>query len=429
MDYPKSFESSLSHSFLNILSRIFLFMLWLGLPAVVSAQFSLTGEFRPRTEMSHGYGTLAAEGQKTSLFTSQRTRLTALFVSEHIRTGLVLQDVRIWGNQPQLVENQEKALSLHEGWAEILFSPEFSLKAGRQELNYDDQRIFGNVGWTQQARSHDLFLLKYEKGIKLHAGIAHHETGNRRNNLYQGPDAYKDMQFLWFNKSWGKGSLSLLMLNNGVPVISGGEQEDRYSQTLGGRVTLKPAEGISVSANFYAQTGKDNQNRDISAMNLLAELSAKMNPTATATFGVEFLSGNEAGEVTKNRAFNPLYGTNHKFNGFMDYFYVGGQHINGPGLNDLYFKWSCNRFKKVSWNLHLHYFGAAATLPGDVKKYLGTEADWDLTYTVNQAAKITLGYSHLFAGEGLEVLRPSGSHKETQNWAYLMLTVTPSFLK
>lgn len=403
--------------------------LWLLLPAVAGAQFSLTGEYRPRSEMSHGYGTLAGEDQKGSLFTSQRTRLNLLFSSEHIRTGLVLQDVRVWGNQPQLVENQEKAVSLHEGWAEILFTPVFSLKAGRQELNYDDHRIFGNVGWTQQARSHDLFLLKYEKEVKVHLGVAHHENSNRRNNRYDGPDAYKDMQFAWFHKSWKNESLSLLFLNNGVPVISDGEQETRYAQTLGGRLTVKPAAAVSLAANFYYQTGKDNLNRDVNALNLLAELSAKMNPTATATFGYEYLSGNDAGEISENKAFNPLYGTNHKFNGFMDYFYVGGQHINGPGLNDIYFKWACSRFKKVQWNLHIHYFGAAAALPGAARKYLGTEVDWDLTWTVNPAAKISLGYSHMFAGESMELVKPGGDHQSTQNWAYLMFSVTPAFLK
>jgi hypothetical protein len=285
------------------------------------------------------------------------------------------------------------------------------------------------VGWTQQARSHDLFLFKYEKEIKFHVGIAHHENSNRKNNLYDGPDAYKDLQFAWFNNTWDKGSLSLLFLNNGVPVMAEGVQEDRYSQTFGGRLTLKPAPEVSLASNFYYQTGKDNVNRDINAMNLLLELAFKANPTATATFGYEFLSGNDAGEITKNKAFNPLYGTNHKFNGFMDYFFVGGQHINSVGLNNLYFKWACSRFKNVQWNLHIHYFGAAAEMVDDAGKYLGTEVDWDLTYTVNPLAKISLGYSHLFAGESMQLIKAGGDYKEMQNWAYLMLTVTPGFLK
>ena len=33
----------------------------------------------------------------------------------------------------------------------------FAFKVGRQEINYDDARIFGNVDWAMQARSHDAF--------------------------------------------------------------------------------------------------------------------------------------------------------------------------------------------------------------------------------------------------------------------------------
>ena len=69
----------------------------------VKAQFSLSGELRPRTEYSHGFSTLAAEDQKPSVFTSQRTRLNFDYKMDLLKVGLVLQDVRIWGNQAQQV--------------------------------------------------------------------------------------------------------------------------------------------------------------------------------------------------------------------------------------------------------------------------------------------------------------------------------------
>ena len=119
----------------------------------VKAQFRLSGEFRPRTEFSHGYKSLATENQDWSVATAQRTRLNAIFSANGINTKLVLQDVRYWGSQPQLVANEDYATSVHEGWAEIFLTENFSLKAGRQELVYDDSRIFRNVGRAHQARS------------------------------------------------------------------------------------------------------------------------------------------------------------------------------------------------------------------------------------------------------------------------------------
>lgn len=411
----------------NLIQFTLLIFAMLITPALY-AQLSLSGEFRPRTEISHGYGTLSADDQKASTFTSQRTRLNFQYNNEFVNTMIMIQDVRLWGNQPQLVENQEKAVSLHQGWAEVLFTKDFSLKAGRQELNYDDQRIFGNVGWTQQARSHDLALLKYEGNFKFHLGVAHNENNNRRNNLYDGPDAYKDMQFFWISDSWEKSSISLLFLNNGVPVSIGVEQKNRYSQTFGGHFRYQP-EKIQLAANLYAQSGKDALDREINALNFMVEASFKANPTASATLGYEYLSGNDLlPEPGKNKAFNPLYGTNHKFNGFMDYFYVGGQHINSVGLQDAYFKWACSRFKNVQWNLHLHYFAASGemNLP-DAKSYLGSEIDFDLTYSINPFSKLTFGYSHLLPGESMSLIKSTGTHESTNNWAYLMLSVTPKF--
>ena len=43
------------------------------------------------------------------------------------------------------------------------------------------------------------------------------------------------------------------------------------------------------------------------------------------------------GDASENKAFTPFYGTNHKFNGFMDYFHVGN-HANSVGLIDIYTK-------------------------------------------------------------------------------------------
>lgn len=386
---------------------------------VSNAQFSLSGEFRPRTETSKGYKTLAGPDQNASTLTTQRTRLNVAFKNEFISTKLVLQDVRLWGGQPQLVSNEEYSMSVHEAWAEVFFSPEFSLKAGRQEVVYDDHRIFGNVGWAQQARSHDMAIFKYENGFKLHFGIAHHENGNLTDNLYNGPDAYKDLQFLWFNKSWNKSSLSLLMLNNGVPAMDGTEQVSKYSQTMGGRFTTA-LNSLHLATNLYYQTGKHVSGKEISALNFLLEAVVK-----NFTLGYEYLSGTNYNEPGKIKSFSPFYGTNHKFNGFMDYFYVGN-HIGSVGLNDIYLKYKYNK-DKFGFNADLHYFGAAAEVAENADKYLGTELDLSASWAVQPAASISVGYSTLFAGNSMEILK-GGESSTDQHWAYLMLSVTPSFI-
>jgi hypothetical protein len=81
----------------------------------------------------------------------------------------------------------------------------------------------------------------------------------------------------------------------------------------------------------------------------------------------------------------------------------------------------------TSFNVDVHYFAAAANISLSADKYLGTEIDLSITQALNPATKITLGYSHMFAGESMEILK-GGSREATSNWAYLMLTVTPKFL-
>ena len=406
---------------MKLLKYIILAAIAVVISETASAQFSLTGEFRPRTEFSHGYKSLAYENQDLSTITSQRTRLNAMFNTEFVKTKLVLQDVRNWGNQAQLVGNENYATSIHEAWAEVFFVPEFSLQAGRQELAYDDQRIFGNVGWTQQGRTHDVALLKYKKNFTLHFGIAHHENTDITNNLYDGPDAYKDLQFLWFNKTWKANSLSLTALNNGVPVMEDSVQVSKYSQTLGGRFTRK-FEKWSVAANLYYQTGKHSNGKEISALNFSAEATLKMGITA----GYEYLSGNSYDKNDKVYAFIPFYGTNHKFNGFMDYFYVSN-HINSVGLNDAYLKYGWSK-KKFSVNADLHYFASAGKINADTGKYLGTEIDLTFGYKLHDVATLNAGWSSMFASETMELLK-GGDSGASNYWAYIMLTVTPAFIK
>ncbi len=157
---------------------------------------------------------------------------------------------------------------LHQAWAEYLFTKEFSMKIGRQQLIYDDARIFGNVDWLQQARSHDLVLFKFEKNFKLHLGLAYNqETEKVKGTDYNITGNYKNMQFVWFNKKTKSFGVSLLFLNNGlqnkstdaVPVY-----KTAYNQTYGTRLTFDKNKIPMFGATYYT-SGEDINLRDLSA--------------------------------------------------------------------------------------------------------------------------------------------------------------------
>lgn len=394
------------------------------------AQFTLSGEFRPRAELSHGYGTLAVEDQHASFFISQRTRLNFMYAGEKLKTGLVLQDVRFWGSQPQLVSNEDFATSIHQAWLEYYILPELSIKAGRMNLVYDNERILGSVGWAQQSRSHDLVLVKYEGLFKLHAGIAYHENSDRTNNFYLGPDAYKTMQFIWGKYDLDRLKMNLLFLNNGIPVAKtvgpGGELIDQgisFSQTFGPMVTYE-ADEFGLVAGAYYQGGRDGGENSLSAFYGNLEGSLYLFKNLGLKLGYEFLSGTAYDEPEKNHSFTPFYGTNHKFNGFMDYFYVGN-HANNVGLQDLNLNASYG-LGEIMLSGSLHLFSSAARQAADATRYLGTEVDLVCSWKIDDAVSLSGGYSQMFAGESMELLK-GGSANAYQGWAWLMIRVTPKF--
>lgn len=406
----------------------------------VKGQFTLSGEYRPRTEMSQGYKKLAKDGQLPSLFTSQRTRLILQHETPLFKTSLVLQDVRLFGSQPQLVANQDFGVSVHQAWAEILFPKNISLKVGRQELVYDNARILGNVDWVQQARSHDLALLKYQGKFKAHLGLAYHESGQITNNFYLGPDAYKSMQFLWLNHKIKTLSVSILALNNGVPFFNSADtagnlkdQRIRYSQTIGTHLAM-PLGKVNLVGYFYLQAGTGGDGKQISgAYNLGIEGWYQLNRKTRISLGYEYLTGRDQINPAKdNTAFTPLYGTNHAFNGWMDYFYVGN-HMNSVGLSNPYLKVDYTR-GLWSFAAHAHYFMSAANIedpdnPGKaMSSSLGTEADLMVRYTLNHQASLTLGYSRMFGTPSMAVIR-GGNPDAVSHWGWFQILVKPTFLQ
>ena len=123
----------------------------------------------------------------------------------------------------------------------------------------------------------------------------------------------------------------------------------------------------------------------------------------------------------------------------MDYFFVGN-HVGSNGLIDLYLPL---KFKVKKWTFGLtpHYFMAAATVSTldtenmkvkDFDDTLGTEIDFTIGFVISKAVKINGGYSQMFATQTMQVLKypesPNATYyQNTNNWAWLMITVKPTF--
>ena len=174
--------------------NLFLSIILAFITVAISAQeFGISAEIRPRYEIRHGYSTLIEPDQDASNFISQRTKLNVNFASSKIKLGVSIQNVSVWGDASTM-NTDEKTTAIYVAWAEAIFSEKFSVQFGRQELVYDDQRIFGNVGWAQQGRSHDALVAHWDMSekSKLDVGLALNADGQANTEtLYSNVAGYK----------------------------------------------------------------------------------------------------------------------------------------------------------------------------------------------------------------------------------------------
>jgi hypothetical protein len=402
------------------------FITILGTITISAQQFDINADLRAKFENRNGYGTLKPDTLKAASFITQRTRLILEYSFKNVMLRVSPQNVKTWGDVATTSKTDANN-AFHEAYGEIKVDDKFSFKLGRQEINYDDARIFGNVDWLTQARSHDAFLIKFNPNTKnqLHFGFA--LNANKETNFYENYTVpqYKSLQYLWYHTDLKKLGLSVLVLNNGMPYIVGTEEKVDYSQTLGSRLVFKNG-NLNIDGAAYLQTGKLSD-KSVIANYLSANVGYKFSTNLNATLGFERLSGKDQNDTSTDvKSFNPLYGTNHKFNGYMDYFYVGN-HTNSVGLTDVYATLNYDK-NKFSAKLTPHYFASAATIYKAGEKqnsYLGTELDFTLAYKMYDYVTIDAGFSQMFATTSMEILK-GGNKNAGNNWAFISIKINPN---
>ncbi len=388
---------------------------------------------------------------------------------------------------------------IHEAWAETILSDSLglSLKLGRQELNYDDVRLLGGLDWLQQGRRHDVALLKLNKngwqadfgaafnqntdafgtaGTFYTAGNTPQYTTNSKGYLVAVPSGfvptnaagtpvltinpstnggvqmYKTMQYLYVAKKVGKTKASFLIFKDDfakyrpdtLKAADGGivagrryDLEGLHSRWTTG-LLLNGAWGkrFNYWLGAYYQTGKNRDGVDLSAYTTTAYLGYTRGNFLVG-LGYDLVSGNDLTNSTntQDNKFDPLYGTPHKFWGYMDYFYVGTGG-SPAGLSDPYLRLKYTVSPKLGLGLDLHHFSLANNIPNKVAdatgktllgKSLGTEFDFILNYALNKATALEFGYCMMAGTNTLEYIKRSTLDKTEHlaTWAYLSLNFKP----
>jgi len=409
-------------------------ILFLGRPLAGAAQFTFTGQLRTRTEFRNGYGTLESLGNKPALLTSQRSRLNIGYRSSRVVFQVSLQDVRVWGADASTISSADGSrLGVHEAFGEIILANArdssckrsaleyFSIRIGRQELVYDDQRLLGNLDWLQQGRRHDAVVLKLlQKGWQTDLGLAfnQHTDAIGYNGTYYTPanlppyikdskgnlaptpaglvpltnaagisakngtpslanpagtngmnQDYKAMQFAYLSKKIHRTKISALVF---------ADEFGRYSPD-----SVKNIAGSDTGYIYGRRFNRSGANARLTTGVLLnSQLDAARHWMLQAgyyyqtgknkdggkvgayiyTASLTFARGNfsyTAGWDYLTGGFDPLYGTPHKFSGAMDYFYAGSG-SPAAGLNNPFLKWKYTApHGRFTAGIDYHYFALA----------------------------------------------------------------------
>lgn len=429
-------------------------------------QLHLNGQLRTRTEYRDGQGTLLSRNADPAFFTSQRTRFGIGYTGNRFRLYTAVQDVRVWGQDASTInrttQDGRNGLMMHEAWAEFflldtaLWKGDLTLKIGRQELIYDDSRLLGNLDWLQQARRHDMAVLKFVyKNWLADTGLAFNQNSEATNETkYNGVPTpgtytagtngigsmYKALQFLYVKRKLNNGSFSFLFVKDDFNRFHFDTTARVLDEGVWSRITTgfnyNSAVGkkVSMFASAFLQNGDNKNGTQLSAWMLTINTSYKWSNKLITTLGADWTSGNDDTPTITDRKFDPLYGTPHKFWGYMDYFYVASPSGN-TGLHDYYVKLQLKATDRLTFNIDAHQFYAGNIITKDdgtrLKSRLGTEIDLITTYPLTKEIGIEAGYCMMFATRTMSSVSvkniSNADHQAT--WAYLMMTVKSEFFR
>lgn len=416
-------------------------------------QWDFGGALRLRYESKQGFAVQGVTGavdfrdhgaEVNNDYLLSRVRLhagyTDKFWSAYVegQSSLAYNDARYaYANAPAVAGTTKKqgdgpesdAFNLHQAYFTVGNHKEFpvSLKAGRQEMIYGEERLIGAYGWNNIGRSFDAAKVRWQNEFFAADFFSGHpvipEDGrfdvDNTHDWFSGvyatslkiPTTILDVYFLSRNAS--------REAINTEPSPQFGQPTARDIYTVGGRLKSKPGElgNVDYSLEGAFQFG------DFAATATSARLTqraymfvAQAGYTfadwwATPRLGAEFdySSGDDNPNDNTHGTFDNLFPTNHKFYGSLDF--TALQNIQDAGLS-LTLKPTPRMSVAIIGNLlwladtHDYFYsvtGAPRTTGGygqhpTYDSFVGSELTAIAGYAVTRYAQLEVGYGHFFTG-------------------------------
>ena len=402
---------------LLVLSMLIALAICLAVPAYADSEISINGQVRVRPEFSNkNFGI----PKKTEQYTFLRTRIGVTAKIDKNTTAFVqFQDSRKLGDPESGNLADREKVDVHQAYLQVnhLWENGIGVRAGRFEVNFGNQRVFGGVGWHNVGRSWEGFMAWHN--IKHLTLTAFHLKKMELNN----EDGNRDYDVFGLYSHCNRYNVDLFAIaEHDADLVSETSDKnilDRYSV---GTYFKRSFNSLDFEFNGVYQFGtmrdETEAETDIAAFMFTAEagytFDSELNPKVAA--GVDYTSGDDEDD-NKYKAYNNLYYTGHKFRGYMDYFLGSPEY----GLIDMMFRAKINPTEGWIIKGDFHYFTATvdySDFNSKTSKDIGME--FDLTVATKRVAGVGVA-----VGGGVFMPKESFAgfeDPETAFWLFTQLT-------
>jgi Alginate export len=393
----------------------------------------LTGEFRNREEGRTSYG--FAPG-KNDAYGLTRVRLGLdITPNSWFHAFVQARDSEVIGADPKHVTSSMKdVFDLSQAYIEFRDGEKgwFSLKTGRQELYFGDERLIARSNWSNASRSFDAVRLTLQSddigprlkniGARLDlfaaSVVKNHPTSF--DSVQPGRNFYG--MNLALTKVVPKATLEPYVYLKTAPSVTGADKKTGNERlyTTGLRWSGTIPGGFDYRARYSFQSGHfaDNSIHAWAWYTILGYTIPKSRLEPRFSIEYNYASGNKAIGSPVTGTFDQLYPTTHQWRRLTDLF--GEQNIRdlkaGFDFRPLrkmraYFVVSDLSLASRYDSLYDNTGAVMVKVPkgGALSKDIGKEVDVYVTYDINRRLQLGAGFGHLYAGRFLKQNTPGGS--------------------
>jgi len=396
-----------------------------------SVPVTLSGEIRARSEWDRPGGTLAED-----VFTYLRTRLGVRAApADNLHLYFQLQDSRVYGASAGAATGNPNVTDLHQAYFDIVAdwkARKVTTRVGRQEVAFGNERLIGQVGWSNTGRTFDaarVLLAPAGEAAPWSATLfvaTVDEAGRRFGAPASGTGNVSDRGVIgtWFNHTLQGGMLEATLLYDAGAKYRSYTESNRV--TFDTRFKSRAAAALGFDAEVAWQGGSQRYTpstggsvgQDVSAWMLAGRFGRMAAPgrKTSVIIGADILSGDARQTDGEYNAFNTMYATNHQYYGFMDLFSDPAARTNDAGLADLFGSVSHQLTDRTTLRMDLHRFATQAGGAGEI----GWEFDVIAPIKLTGGSALELGYTTFRASDAAPAIS-LGTANHVRHWGYLHL--------